>query len=144
AVWASPSPSTVKSSAAATGPNSPWPTVTPSTSSPLCREAEMTWTIDGADLDSRLVMGTGGASSLSILETALRTPGTGLTTVATTRCDSEGRDSGFAMRQRLGVRVQPTTAGCYTARDARLRARLARDALETNWVKVEVSADDDT
>src|SRR5699024_9783862 len=82
AVWASPPPPTAKSSAGATGPNSPWPTVTPSTSSPPCREAEMTWTIDGADLDSRLVMGTGGASSLSILETALRTSGTELTTVA--------------------------------------------------------------
>ena len=61
----------------------------------------MTWTIDGADLDSRLVMGTGGASSLSILETALRTSGTELTTVAMRRFDSESRDSVFAMLERL-------------------------------------------
>ena len=104
----------------------------------------MTWTIDGADLDSRLVMGTGGASSLSILETALRTSGTELTTVAMRRFDSESRDSVFAMLERLGIRVLPNTAGCYTARDAVLTARLAREALETNWVKLEVIADEDT
>src|SRR5699024_6877721 len=102
------------------------------------------WTIDGADLDSRLVMGTGGASSLSILETALRTSGTELTTVAMRRFDSESRDSVFAMLERLGIRVLPNTAGCYTARDAVLTARLAREALETNWVKLEVIADEDT
>jgi thiazole synthase len=104
----------------------------------------MTWTIDGADLDSRLVMGTGGASSLSILETALRTSGTELTTVAMRRFDSESRDSVFAMLERLGIRVLPNTAGCYTARDAVLTARLAREALETNWVKLEVIADEHT
>jgi len=104
----------------------------------------MTWTIDGADLDSRLVMGTGGASSLSILETALRTSGTELTTVAMRRFDSESRDSVFAMLERLGIRVLPNTAGCCTARDAVLTARLAREALETNWVKLEVIADEDT
>src|SRR5699024_4191817 len=144
AVWASPSPSTVKSSAAATGPTSHWRTVSSSTSSPLAREAVMTWTIDGADLDSRLVMGPGGASALSILETALRTSGTELTPAAMRRVDSEARDSVFAMLERLGVRVLPNTAGCYTARDAVLTARLAREALETNWVKLEVIADEDT
>jgi thiazole synthase len=92
----------------------------------------------------RLVMGTGGASSLSILETALRTSGTELTTVAMRRFDSESRDSVFAMLERLGIRVLPNTAGCYTARDAVLTARLAREALETNWVKLEVIADEDT
>src|SRR5699024_4926695 len=57
---------------------------------------------------------------------------------------SEARDSVFAMLERLGVRVLPNTAGCYTARDAVLTARLAREALETNWVKLEVIADEDT
>lgn len=104
----------------------------------------MTWTIDDVELTSRLVMGTGGASSLSILEDALVASGTELTTVAMRRFDAESRDSVFTMLQRLGIRVLPNTAGCYTARDAVLTARLAREALETNWVKLEVIADEDT
>lgn len=104
----------------------------------------MTWTIDDVEMASRLVMGTGGASSLSILEDALVASGTELTTVAMRRFDAESRDSVFTMLQRLGIRVLPNTAGCYTARDAVLTARLAREALETNWVKLEVIADEDT
>src|SRR5699024_3474933 len=127
-----------------TGPNSPRPTVTPSTSSPPCRESEMTWTIDGAVLDSRLVMGTGGASSPSILDTSLRTSSTGLTNVAMQRFESESTESVSAMHVRLAIRVLPNTAGCYTARVAVHTARLAREALETNWVKLEVIADEDT
>lgn len=104
----------------------------------------MTWTIDDVEMSSRLVMGTGGASSLSILEDALVASGTELTTVAMRRFDAESRDSVFTMLQRLGIRVLPNTAGCYTARDAVLTAQLAREALETNWVKLEVIADEDT
>lgn len=104
----------------------------------------MTWTIDDVTLDSRLVMGTGGASSLSILEAALSASGTELTTVALRRFDAQARDSVFALLQRLGIRILPNTAGCYTARDAVLTAQLAREALETNWVKLEVIADEDT
>ena len=104
----------------------------------------MSWTIDDVEMSSRLVMGTGGASSLSILEDALVASGTELTTVAMRRFDAESRDSVFTMLQRLGIRVLPNTAGCYTARDAVLTARLAREALETNWVKLEVIADEDT
>ncbi|WP_167195407.1 thiazole synthase [Brevibacterium pigmentatum] len=104
----------------------------------------MSWTIDDVEMKSRLVMGTGGASSLSILEDALVASGTELTTVAMRRFDAESRDSVFTMLQRLGIRVLPNTAGCYTARDAVLTARLAREALETNWVKLEVIADEDT
>ncbi|RAG60287.1 thiazole synthase, partial [Burkholderia multivorans] len=46
--------------------------------------------------------------------------------------------------ERLGIRSLPNTAGCYTARDAVLTAKLAREALETSWVKLEVIADEDT
>jgi thiazole synthase len=104
----------------------------------------MSWTVEGVDLSSRLVMGTGGASSLSILEEALQASGTELTTVAMRRFDAQSRDSVFMMLERLGIRILPNTAGCYTARDAVLTAQLAREALETNWVKLEVIADEDT
>lgn len=104
----------------------------------------MTWNVDEVTLNSRLVMGTGGASSLSILEQALEASGTELTTVALRRYDGTARDSVFAMLQRLGIRILPNTAGCYTARDAVLTAQLAREALETNWIKLEVIADEET
>ncbi|MPN15512.1 Thiazole synthase [bioreactor metagenome] len=89
-------------------------------------------------------MGTGGATSLATLEKALVASGTELTTVAMRRYGPQGRESVFALLDRLGIRALPNTAGCYTARDAVLTAELAREALETDWVKLEVIADEDT
>lgn len=100
--------------------------------------------IAGVRLNSRLVMGTGGASSLSSLEQALIASGSSVTTVAIRHYAAAGGDSVFAMLERLGVRALPNTAGCYTARDAVLTAKLAREALETNWIKLEVIADEHT
>ncbi|MCW4458044.1 thiazole synthase [Microbacterium sp. MPKO10] len=100
--------------------------------------------IDGDALTSRLIMGTGGATSLTSLEEALIASGTELTTVAIRRYDAQSRDSVFAMLDRLGIRALPNTAGCYTARDAVLTAQLAREALGTSWIKLEVIADEDT
>lgn len=54
------------------------------------------------------------------------------------------RDSLYAILHRHDIRVLPNTAGCYTARDALLTAELGREALETDWVKLEVIADEDT
>ncbi|GAT72356.1 thiazole synthase [Microbacterium hydrocarbonoxydans] len=102
------------------------------------------FTVAGETFSSRLIMGTGGASSLSLLEDALVASGTEITTVAIRRFSPAGRDSVFAMLERLGVRALPNTAGCYTARDAILTAQLARDALETDWIKLEVIADEET
>lgn len=98
--------------------------------------------------DSHLVMGTGGASSQAMLEQSLVASGTQLTTVAMRRHSatsaSTGGESIFELLQRLGIDVLPNTAGCRTARDAATTAKLAREALGTNWVKVEVIADDHT
>ncbi len=102
------------------------------------------FTVAGESFASRLIMGTGGASSLTLLERALIASETEITTVAIRRFSPEGRDSVFAMLDRLGIRVLPNTAGCYTARDAILTAQLAREALETDWVKLEVIADEET
>ncbi|MVQ42078.1 thiazole synthase [Microbacterium sp. MAH-37] len=100
--------------------------------------------VAGESFSSRLIMGTGGATSLALLEDALVASGTELTTVAIRRFSPEGRDSVFALLDRLGIRALPNTAGCYTARDAVLTAQLAREALETDWVKLEVIADEET
>jgi thiazole synthase len=67
-----------------------------------------------------------------------------LTTVAMRRVDPSAPGSILDVLARRGVRVLPNTAGCYTARDAVLTAQLAREALETDWVKLEVIADEHT
>jgi thiazole synthase len=101
-------------------------------------------TIDGIALASRLIMGTGGLTDLAALEAALVASGTALTTVALRRYAAGQAQSLFGVLQRLGIRILPNTAGCYTTRDAVLTAELGREALETDWVKLEVIADEDT
>jgi thiazole synthase len=101
-------------------------------------------TIAGRSFGSRLIMGTGGAPSLDVLERALKASGTELTTVAMRRVDPKARGSVFEVLRRLGIEPLPNTAGCFTAGEAVLTARLAREALGTNWVKLEVVADERT
>jgi len=93
--------------------------------------------------ESRLILGTGGASSLAALEEAIVAAGTDLVTVALRRVDAAGPGL-LPMLDRLGVRVLPNTAGCYTAGDAVKTAHLARDAFETDLVKLEVIGDERT
>jgi thiazole synthase len=93
--------------------------------------------------ESRLILGTGGARSLAVLEQAIKESGTDLVTVALRRIDAAGPGL-LPLLDRLGVRVLPNTAGCYTAADAIKTARLARAAFETDLVKLEVIGDERT
>lgn len=107
----------------------------------------MTLTIAERTFDSHLVMGTGGATSHALLEESLAASGTELTTVAMRRHSASTQSSGesiFELLTRRNIDVLPNTAGCRTARDAVITARLAREALGTNWIKVEVIADEHT
>jgi thiazole synthase len=101
-------------------------------------------TIAGQALGSRLLLGTGGASSMAVLEDAIRACGTELVTVALRRVTPGVSGSVLDVCERTGVRVVPNTAGCFTAREAVRTAEMARQALETDWVKLEVVADDRT
>jgi thiazole synthase len=100
--------------------------------------------IAGERFISRLIMGTGGASSLDALADSLDASGTQMVTVALRRLDPANSVSFLDVVGRSGRRVLPNTAGCYTARDAVTTARLAREAFETNWIKLEVIADEET
>jgi thiazole synthase len=100
--------------------------------------------IAGETMGSRLIMGTGGAPSLDVLDRALAASGTELTTVAMRRVDPAAAGSVLDVLAARGIRVLPNTAGCFTAAEAVRTARLAREALETNWVKLEVIADERT
>ncbi len=102
------------------------------------------WQLAGRTMTSRLIVGTGGAQSLDVLGKVLKVSGTELTTVAMRRVSGAGEGSLIGTIRQAGVDVLPNTAGCHTAAEALLVARLAREALETDWVKLEVVADDIT
>jgi thiazole synthase len=93
-------------------------------------------------LSSRLILGTGGAPSMEVLEAAIRASGAELVTVALRRVTPGVAGSVLDVCDRAGVSVLPNTAGCRTAREALLTARAARDAFETDWVKLEVVSDE--
>jgi thiazole synthase len=111
---------------------------------PLTQTADDVLELGGRTLRSRLLLGTGGFTRLQTLEEAVRASGTELVTVALRRVDTAARGSLVATLERCGVEVLPNTAGCYTARDAVLTAKLAREAFSTDLVKLEVIGDERT
>jgi thiazole synthase len=100
--------------------------------------------IAGRSLTSRLILGTGGFRSLAVMAEAARESGAELATVAMRRVDPTARGSILEVLGDAGLEVLPNTAGCFTAREAVTTARLAREALGTDWVKLEVIGDDRT
>ncbi|MFI0236645.1 thiazole synthase [Streptomyces sp. NPDC016845] len=106
--------------------------------------ADDAFVIGDTTYSSRLIMGTGGAPSLDILERALTASGTELTTVAMRRVSATAHNSVLSVLRNLNIQILPNTAGCYTAGEAALTARLAREALGTSLVKLEVIADERT
>jgi thiazole synthase len=100
--------------------------------------------LGGRTWSSRLILGTGGFRSHEELEAALVASGSEIVTVALRRIDPAAQGTLLDTIERLGLFVLPNTAGCYTARDAVRTAQLAREAFETDWVKLEVIGDDRT
>ena len=105
-------------------------------------------TIADREFDSRLILGTGGFDNHEILAEALSASGTEMCTVALRRLGG-GRGPNHAgsildVLDSAAVKVLPNTAGCYTARDAIITAQLAREAFQTDWIKLEVIGDDHT
>jgi thiazole synthase len=104
---------------------------------------EDTFTIAGERLASRLLLGTAGYPNQRILVDAVRASGCEIVTVSIRRISLQGHGSD-TVRLLSGYRFLPNTAGCETARDAILTAELAREALGTNWIKLEVIGDRET
>jgi thiazole synthase len=100
--------------------------------------------IAGEKLSSRLFLGTGGAPSLQSIDSMISAAEPALVTVALRRIDASNSGALLGVIRSSGVRVVPNTAGCFTAADAVLTARLGREALGTEWVKLEVIADEHT
>lgn len=98
--------------------------------------------IAGERLTSRLFLGTGGLPRPSLLPAVLEAARPGLVTVSMRRASGTSSGGLLATLRSAGARLLPNTAGCRTAREAVLTAELAREALETDWVKLEVIGDE--
>ncbi|HEY2536417.1 MAG TPA: thiazole synthase [Solirubrobacteraceae bacterium] len=104
-------------------------------------------TIASRILRSRLLLGTGGFPSLELMDESIAASGSELVTIALRRIEvgaERSRGSLIDVLADAGVQLLPNTAGCRTARDAVLTAKLAREAFATDWIKLEVIGDEDT
>ena len=101
--------------------------------------------IAGREFKSRLIVGTSRYPDPNVMLEALAASGTELVTVAVRRVSlADGSKESLISMLRGRFSILPNTAGCYTAKEAVLTAQLAREALDTNWVKLEVIGDQET
>lgn len=100
--------------------------------------------IAGEVVPSRLFLGTGGMVSLSAMAAAVEAAGAVVATVAVRRVSASDPGGLVPLLESLGVRVLPNTAGCFTASEAVLTAKLAREAFGTDWIKLEVIGEERT
>ena len=97
--------------------------------------------IAGREFHSRLFLGTAGYPNRQVMLDAVVASGTEMVTASIRRISLAGEDESLVDLVSGRAHFLPNTAGCQTAKDAVLTAELAREALETNWVKVEVIGD---
>lgn len=104
------------------------------------------WYLGDRKLKSRLLLGTSGFPNPLTMMEAFTASGTEMVTVAIRRVNlnESGEESLLGMLRAAPVQILPNTAGCYTAKEAVLVAELAREALETDLIKLEVIGDDET
>lgn len=98
--------------------------------------------VAGEVLSSRLLLGTGGLPHVALVGPVLEAAQPALVTVSVRRTSSLAEGGLLAALREAGVRLLPNTAGCLSAREAVLTAELAREALGTDWVKLEVIGDE--
>jgi len=101
--------------------------------------------IAGKEFNSRLIVGTSRYPDPQTMLDALKASGAQMVTVSIRRLNVGGNgESIMGMLAGANYDILPNTAGCFTAKEAVMTARLAREALNTNWVKLEVIGDDET
>ena len=106
----------------------------------------MPLTFYGREFASRLLIGTALYPSPAIMQNAIRASAAQIVTVSLRRESAGGKtgDAFWALIRELGVTVLPNTAGCRSVREAVTTAKLARELFGTNWIKLELIADNDT
>jgi thiazole synthase len=100
--------------------------------------------IAGTELRSRLFMGTAGYPNRKSLLAALEAGAAEIVTMSVRRVSLEGYEESLVDALSGRFRLLPNTAGCSTVRDAVLTANLAREALGTAWIKLELIGDRET
>src|SRR6266404_2364559 len=100
--------------------------------------------VAGRAFHSRLIIGTGKYRTYEEMKAAHRASGAEMVTVAVRRVPLDRSSESFLDHLDPSLRILPNTAGCYTAEEAIRTARLAREALNTEWIKLEVIGDQTT
>jgi thiazole synthase len=100
--------------------------------------------IGGRELNSRLIIGTGKYRSFEEMRSAHAASGAEMVTVAVRRVPLDRSSESFLDHLDPALHILPNTAGCYSAEDAIRTARLAREALQTDLLKLEVIGDQTT
>ena len=105
-----------------------------------------TWNIGDRAFTSRLLVGTAKYPSPEVMEQAIEASGAEIVTVAIRRVklDEPSGQNLLEFIRRKNLTILPNTAGCYSVKEAVLTAQLAREALETNLIKLEVIGDEKT
>ncbi len=96
--------------------------------------------IDGNRFKSRLIMGTALFPNVNVLNKSLEISGAEIITLAIRRLNLTIRNN-FLDQIHKKYTILPNTAGCFTKKEAVLTAELARETLETNWIKLELISD---
>ena len=99
------------------------------------------FSLAGTNFTSRLIIGTGKYRSYDEMKAAHTASGADMVTVAVNRVPLDGKTESFLDHIGPKMKILPNTAGCYDADHAIRTARLAREALETDWIKLEVIGD---
>lgn len=109
------------------------------------KQEQDTWTIGDQTFESRLMVGTSQYPNPELMFRAIQASGAQIITVSIRRLDLNNLNNTFLSHDFLKqFQLLPNTSGCFTAKEAVLTAELSREALETNWIKVEVIADEKT
>ena len=103
-----------------------------------------TFQLAGKTFNSRLIIGTGKYRSFAEMQSAHRASGAEMVTVAVNRVPLDRKSESFLDYLAPEMMILPNTAGCYDAEHADRTARLAREALENDWLKLEVIGDQTT
>ena len=103
-----------------------------------------TFVLAGKEFSSRLIIGTGKYRTFDDMKAAHKASGAEIVTVAVNRVPLDRKTESFLDHLDPAMKILPNTAGCYDADHAIRTARLAREALETDWIKLEVIGDQTT
>ena len=108
-------------------------------------DTQDTWELGGKTFRSRLMVGTSQYPNPDLMFRAIEASGAEIVTVSIRRINLQQKESTFLSHDFMQrFQLLPNTSGCYTAKEAILTAELSREALETNWIKVEVIGDEKT